>query len=214
MKKYIVLVLIFTSFAIASHAQAYEGSIQYNKKNQKAALIDYEYSTEAVQNAIIKKMEESGFKATEEKGLFNKDKGFVIFKDAYITEITDNRMDYIVKVERRSRKATDESIIYLILSKNDQNMLDKMDAEAMQRVKSFLNNLSPDIAAADLALQILAQEAVIAKGEKRLKELMDDQTNLEKKLTDNKADQSKTQKDIENQKQELDILIGKRINSN
>lgn len=214
MKKYIVLVLILTSFVIASHAQAYEGSIQYNKKNQKAAVIEYEYTSEAVQNAIIQKMQGMGFKATEEKGLFNKDKGFLIFNDAFITEIDDNRMDYIVKVERRSRKAKDESIIYLILSKSNQNMLYKMDAEAIQKVKSFLNNLLPDIAAADLELQILAQEDVISKAEKKLKDLLDDQTNLEKKLASNKDDQEKTQKDIANQKQELGVLIEKRKNSN
>lgn len=214
MKKYIVLVLILTSFVIASHAQAYEGSIQYNKKNQKAAVIEYEYTSEAVQNAIIQKMQGMGFKATEEKGLFNKDKGFLIFNDAFITEIDDKRMDYIVKVERRSRKAKDESIIYLILSKSNQNMLYKMDAEAIQKVKSFLNNLLPDIAAADLELQILAQEDVISKAEKKLKDLLDDQTNLEKKLASNKDDQEKTQKDIANQKQELGVLIEKRKNSN
>lgn len=214
MKKYIVLVLILTSFVIASHAQAYEGSIQYNKKNQKAAVIEYEYTSEAVQNAIIQKMQGMGFKATEEKGLFNKDKGFLIFNDAFITEIDDNRMDYIVKVERRSRKAKDESIIYLILSKSNQNMLYKMDAEAIQKVKSFLNNLLPDIAAADLELQILAQEDVISKAEKKLKDLLDDQTSLEKKLANNKDDQEKTQKDIANQKQELGVLIEKRKKSN
>jgi hypothetical protein len=197
-------------FSMMASAQAYEGTIQYDKKKQRAIVIDYPYPAEAVQNAIVKKMELLGYKPKEEKGLLNKDKGFLIYKNAYVTDISNDRMDYMVKVERKSRKEEDAAVLYIIINKDAQNAMDVLDAYGVDRAKSFLNNMMPDIEAANLELQIKAQEEVIAKAEKKLRSLRDDQTSLEKKLQDNKIDQENTQKDIENQKQALGTLIGKR----
>jgi len=206
-------------FAITSFAQSYEGTVEYNKKKQRAILIDFPYPPEATENAIRQKMEKLGYKARDEKGLFNKDKGFFVYKNAFITDISANSMDYIVKVERKSRKASDESILYIIVSKNDANMVEKFDAYDMERAKSFLNNLTSEVEAANLELQIIAQEEVVAKAEKKFKGLKDDKEDMEnriKKLQDdikkNLGDQDATQKDIENQKQSLELLKGKRRN--
>ena len=53
MKKIVFLVLIASGFTSLSSAQAYEGTIQYDKKKQKAIMIDYAYPPEAVQNASV-----------------------------------------------------------------------------------------------------------------------------------------------------------------
>jgi chromosome segregation ATPase len=68
----------------------------------------------------------------------------------------------------------------------------------------------PEIEAANLEIQIKDQQEIVAKAEKKLNGLKDDQVTLEKKLRENKADQEATQKDIEAQKQALGTLIGKR----
>jgi len=94
--------------------------------------------------------------------------------------------------------------------KGDGNAIDKMRPKEIDRAKSFLNNMLPDIEAANLELQIKVQEEVVAKAEKKLKGLRDDQVSLEAKLQQNKTDQETTQKDIEAQKQALGVLIGKR----
>lgn len=206
--------LIILVFAGIAAAQAYQGTIEYDKKKQKAFVINYSYATEAVENAIIKKMEALGYKAKEEKGFLNKDKGFLVYKNAFITDISNEKMDYIVKVERKSRKESDESVLYIIMNKTDgTNAIEKMDAYDTDHAKYFLNNLLPDIEAANLELQIKAQEEIVAKAEKKLRDLKDDQASLEKKLQDNKIAQDNTQKDIESQKQTLGTLIGKRRNN-
>jgi hypothetical protein len=210
MKKIFFSLFILLGFSMMASAQAYEGTIQYDKKKQRAIVIDYPYPAEAVQNAIVKKMELLGYKPKEEKGLLNKDKGFLIYKNAYVTDISNDRMDYMVKVERKSRKENDAAVLYIIMNKDAQNAMDVLDAYGVDRAKSFLNNMMPDIEAANLELQIKAQEEVIAKAEKKLRGLKDDQASLEKKLLENKTDQENTQKDIENQKQSLGTLIGKR----
>lgn len=208
MKKLSLLFFCFISLSVLG--QSYEGTIQYDKKKQTAFIIEYVYPPEAVQNAFVQKMENAGFKAKEEKGILNKDKGFLVFKNAYVTDISEERMDYIIKVERKSRKESDEALFYLVMVKGDGNAIDKMRPKEIDRAKSFLNNMLPDIEAANLELQIKVQEEVVAKAEKKLKGLRDDQVSLEAKLQQNKTDQETTQKDIEAQKQALGVLIGKR----
>ncbi len=212
MKKISLVVITFLTITFFAAAQAYEGTIQYDKKKQAAIAIDYSYPPEAVENAIIKRMERIGYKAKEEKGFLNKDKGFLIFKNAYVTDISKDRMDYIIKVERKSRKESDESEVFMIMMKGDDNAMVKMSASGVGRAKVFLNEMLPDIEAANLELQIKDQEETVAKAEKKLQGLKDDQASLEKKLQDNRTAQETTQKDIEAQRQALGTLIGNRKN--
>ena len=209
MKRIILLLTVLTASMISS-AQAYEGKIEFDKKKQEAIVIEYNYPAQAVENAIIQKMGKMGYKAKEEKGIFNKDKGFIVFKNAYVTDISNDRMDYIIKVERKSRKEEDESVLYLIMNKESENALAKMEAVNVGNAKLFLNNMLPDIEAANLEIQIKNQEEVVAKSEKKLKELRDDETSLEKRLKQNREDQESTQKDIEAQRTALEILMGRR----
>lgn len=202
--------LFAVGFVTMASSQAYEGTIQYDKKKQRAVMIDYGFTAEAVENAFVQKMARLGYKPKEEKGILNKDKGFLVFKNSYVTDISSERMDYIVKVERKSRKEKDEAVLYLILSRDEKNLMDALSPEDIGRAKSYLNNLLPDVEAASLELEIKAQEEAIAKAEKKLRDLRDDQASLEKKLADNKTDQENTQKDIENQRQSLGVLMGKR----
>ena len=210
MKKIGLFLLLALSGLTTLYAQSYESTIQYDKKKQMAITIDYAYPAEAVENAIIQRMEKLGYKAKEEKGILNRDKGFLIFKNAYVTDISKDRMDYIVKVERKSRKESDESVLYLIMSKNDENAYAKMEAFDLGNAKAYLNNMLPDIEAANLELQIKAQEDIVAKAEKKLKGLQDDKIVLEKKLADNVLAQDDTIKDIDTQNQTLENLRARR----
>jgi hypothetical protein len=210
MKQIFLLLASAMTITVSAWSQAYEGRVEYDKKKQEAIVIEYSYPQDAVQNAIVQKMGRMGYKAKEEKGLFNKDKGFLVFKNAYITDISGDRMDIFINVERKSRKASDESVLYMIMIKDGENALLTMDPGNINEAKFFLNNLLPEVEAADLELRIKAQEETVAKAERKLKNLKDDQASLEKKLSDNKADQEATQKDIEAQKQALGILMGNR----
>lgn len=210
MKKKVLLSTVMVFLVLRSLAQSYEGTIQYDKKKQAAIVCDYSYPAQAVENAFVKRMEKLGYKAKEEKGILNRDKGFLVFKNAYVTDISKDRLDYIIKVERKSRKESDESIIYMVMLKNDVNAISTMEAYDIGKAKSYLNEMLPDIEAANLELQIAAQEEVVTKAEKRLKELQDDKLNLEKRLAENATAQDETIKDIDAQKKSLEALKEKR----
>lgn len=211
MKKLLLSFLIVLAVDSIVSAQAYEGTVEFDKKKQEAFMIDYPYPPEAVENAITKKMEKLGYKPKEEKGIFNKDKGFRIYKDAFVTEINEERMDYIIKVESRGRKNQGESVVYMILQKDGSNAKTAFDAYQVEKVKTFLNDLQPDVMAENLELDIKAQEEAVGKAEKKLRGLKDDQDDLEKKLKNNKDAQRDTEKEIEAKKQALDELKAKRV---
>lgn len=211
MKKLLLSLLVVLVFENIVSAQAYEGTIEYDKKKQEAFMIDYPYPPEAVENAIIKRMSKLGYKVKEEKGLFNKDKGFLIFRDAFVTEVNDERMDYIIKVESKSRKSKDESVMYMILQKDGNNAKSAFEALQVEKAKTFLSGLQPDVIAENLELDIKAQEDAVGKAEKKLRGLKEDQNDLEKKLRKNQEDQKDTEREIEAKKQALDALKAKRI---
>jgi hypothetical protein len=197
-------------------SQAYESSISYNKKKQKAIVLECGYPEEAAENAIIEKLKGLGNKSREEKGMFNGDKGFIVFRNAYVTDISDKDMDFIVKVERKSRKEKDMTNVYLVITKNGEDMLASSDTYA-EHAKEFLNKLLPDIEVANLELNIKSQEDEVTKAEKKFKDLQDEQSSMEKKIKDlqddlkkNAKTQEEQQKEIGNQRGLLDVLKGKR----
>ncbi len=212
MKHIILSFLMILGLNLVLAAQAYEGTAEYDKKKQQVFMIDYPYPPEAVENAVINKMGKLGYKSREEKGLFNKDKGYRNFKDAFITEISADKMDYIVKVESKGKKS-EASVMYLIIMKEGNNMKTSFDAYQVDRVKAFLNSLQPDVEAENLELEIIAQKDAVNKAEKKLRGLKDDQSDLEKKLKNNQEDQRNTEKEIEAKKQALDALKGRRVNN-
>ncbi len=217
MRKTILLLILVLTTSSVIFSQAYEGKIEYDKKKQEAFVIEYPYPQEAVENALIKKMEELGYKGKEEKGLFNKDKGFRVYKSAFVTDINSGSMDYAFKVESKGKKDKESVIYMVILAKDGINAKTTFESRDVDKAKSFLNNLQPMMEAANLELEIRDQEGAVAKAEKKLKDLKDDQDSMEKKikklqedLKDNEKDQKDQAKEIENQKQILETMKGKR----
>lgn len=217
MRKLLIIAAVFF-FAEQLHSQsAYEGSIDYSKKKQDAYVIDYPFQPQAVEDALVKKMETLGYKTKEEKGMFNRDKGFRTYKAAYITSISNTAMDYIFKVERKSRKEKDEAQLFMIVMKDDENQFRNFDALTVNNAKRFLDGLLPDVEAADLELKIVDQEDVVSKAEKKQKNLESDLSDMEKRLKklqddieQNKKDQEKQKQEIGNQRNALDALRSKR----
>ena len=60
MNKIFFLLILLLNFSFLSNSQAYEGTIEYNKKKQAAIVIDYAYPAEAVENAIVQKNGKDG----------------------------------------------------------------------------------------------------------------------------------------------------------
>ena len=219
MRKTILPLLSFLIISATAFPQAFEGKIEYDKKKQEAFVVEYNYPPEAVEDALTKKMEQLGYKGREEKGLFNKDKGFRVYKAAYVTDITSGSMDYAFKIE--SKRKGKEAVLYMvILGKDGANAKTMFESSAVDKAKSFLNRLEPLVEDAYLELQIKEQEELLAKAQKKLKELKDEKEGMEKKIKkleddikDNEKAQNSQEKDIEDQSKSLEALKSKRRNT-
>ena len=216
MRKLILLTIVLPiSFLLK--AQAHEGSVEYNKGKQACIVMEYNYPPEAVENAMRAKLLKLGYGGKEEKGMFNKDKGFRVYKETTVGEISPNKYDYAINIERKSHKDADETIVSLVIFKDDANALSKLSKEELEKVKSFLNNLLPEVEASNLELLIGAQILTVEKADNKLKTLEDDRIQLESKmkklqeeLEKNIKDQEIQKKEIENQNRSLDALKGRR----
>lgn len=217
MKKILLSIAVLFIMVNYVSAQAYEGTVEYDKKKHRAFIAEYPFSPEVVEAAIVQRLEKAGHKAKSEKGLFNSDKGAKVYKNEFIDEIHGDRMDYVIKVERKSKKESEKSIVYIIMLKEGVNQIEQLDIEGLDKAKSFLNNMNPHIEATDLEFKIKEQQDVLAKAEKKLKKLKEDKEDMEDKikklqqnLEDNGKQQEETQKDLERQQQILEELKGKR----
>ena len=164
-------------------AQARQGTIEYKKKKQDCFYINYNYPPEAVENALMGKLEKMGYKGREEKGMFNKDKGFNIYKEATLKDISPGKYDYVVNIERKSKKESDESVLYLLIFNNDENVVKKLSSDEAGKAKSFLEDLTPEVENAHIDILIAAQTEVVTGAEKKLKQLQTDSVELQKKIT-------------------------------
>lgn len=207
MRKIILLaaMLIISRF---SFAQSYEGTVDYQKNKQATAILELPYPPGVVEDAIKDKMKRMGYSGKESKG-------FIVFKG--VRDSSGKEMDYLVRVERKSRKEKDESMIYLFGQGTNIDMTKTGDGSDMDYLKTQLNKMRPDIEAYNLEVQIADQEETVKKAQKKYDNLQDDQKSLEKKLkrlqddiADNKKDQENQQREIENQRKILETLKAKR----
>lgn len=206
-----LLAALFVSLLTFSQ-QAYESKVEYLKKTQETFAIDFPYPPSVVEAALVEKLEKMGFKAKESKG-------FRVYKGAIITNISSESMDYVFRVERKSRREKDESVVFMMINKADANMMSLLDSDVKTQAKLFLNDMAPYMEAYNLEVEIKTQEEEVSKAEKKLRKLESDGDDLQKKLKKlesdietNKKDQESQSKEIESQKQILEAMKGKRKN--
>ena len=216
----LILFTIFLSISFLLNAQAHEGTVEYNKGKQACIIMEYNYPPEAVENAMRAKLLELGYGGREEKGMFNKDKGFRVYKETTIGEISPDKYDFVINIERKSHKEHDETKVSLIIFKGEVNALANLSREELEKVKAFFDNLLPEVEASNLEIQIGTQAVTVEKAEKKLKTLHDENVQMENKikklqedLEKNLKEQELQKKEIENQHKTLDALKGRRKGS-
>ena len=217
MNKDLLLSTVAFLLAISSFSQVSQETIDYNKQKHTAFKMEYDYPPEVVQTALVQRMEQLGYRGKEEKGILNRDKGFVVHKGAFVTEVNEKSMDYIFKIDPRTKKDKTGSVIHMVILKDGTNAASTFTDDEVGRVRSFLTRLAPEVESTNLEMQIKGQEEGVVKSEKKFKTLQADSLSLENKIRDLHMqlekiirDQEFQQKDIENRKKLLDEMKGKR----
>ncbi len=211
MRKLLFFLSLTLSISIAANAQSYESTAEFDKKKFPAFLAEYPYQVAAVENAVMKRFSKLGYRPRTEKGIFNKDKGYQVFSGSIMSDITEGQADFMIKVENKSRKGKDISLLTMIILQGGEALGRSVSATRADKVKTYLGNLVPDIEAENLELDIKAQEDAIIKTEKKLENLKIDEKDLEKKLENNRRSQKDTENEIKAKKEGLEALKGKRV---
>jgi hypothetical protein len=187
-------------------------TVEYNGQKYPCYITEYNLPPDETKNVIVNKLKSEGYNA-------DKSKGFLVYRNIRLKDLNpDESQDVFFKIERKSRKEKDKSIVTMITAKAGLIPEDKVkgakmvaDIEPSANSVEFIKSFQNDINMATYNLAVSNQEDEVAKAEKKFKNLQDDQVKLEKKIKDyqddlakNKADQVKQTNEIAKQKSILD----------
>ena len=216
MKKFILLLIIggINHLSAKSQVQATEGKIEFQKGDKAAAVIELPYPAGLIEDAIKDYFSKKGIKQ-------EKNKGFQVFQGAKLSEYDTELTDLYFKVDRKSRREKDASVVYLIVGRPSETLGSRTadDRYRIDEGKKLLEDLVSHIEAHHLEVGIGDQEGAIKKAEKKLKNLEDDQKDLEDrirklqdKLEEVKKDQIKQSDEINKQRSIRDAMLERRKN--
>jgi len=181
------------------YAQSYEGKIEYRKTQQPVAVIQLPCPRTAVEDGLTEYMARKGAKGA---GM----KNFTVFRSVRMNDGDTVLTDLYFTAETKSRQEKDLTLLTLLPVKKNQDILTRSpeDNGLMPWARSFLDSLAPALEAYSLHLRVKEQEALLQKARKKMDGLIDDQTDLEKKirrleadLEENKKDQAAQAKDLQ-----------------
>jgi hypothetical protein len=200
-------------------AQSSYTSVSYNKTSQPGLMLDLPYKEGVVEDFIVDNLKKIGYDAETKGKLFwkqNKLNGFYIFKGVRF-ENAQEPVDLYFKVDQKSRKAKDQSIIYMLVGRGESFVSSTSDEKTYNAAKIFLNGFIDQSAAYKLDLDIKDQEDAVKDAEKKMEKLRDNEKDMNKKieqlqkdLKKNREDQESQVKKIEEEKQKLLDLRSKK----
>jgi hypothetical protein len=191
MRKTLLLltVSLLSRYAVHAQPQAYPSKTEYQKTQQDAVSIDLPYSTDLVEGAIRDQMAKKGLKGAGQKG-------YTLYHGLRLGDSASAINDLFFKIDRRNKDKNASTLTLLVVmpgedpAKRAPGALFPVDG-----AKDYLNNLLPAFEAANLELQIHAQEAIIKKAQKKFNGLQDDHSDLEKKISNAQSDLDQNKKD-------------------
>ena len=211
-KSFTLFFFLLAAGMVSAQPQATEGTAEFQKTTQPAAIIELPYAENVVEKAIADYMSRKGSKGSDSKG-------FKTFRGYKLRDSHDYTSDLYFKIDRKSRKEKDLTVVSVIVGKNGEDVKTRTSpgSSSIDGAKDLLNDMVASIDAYDLELQIQGQDDVVKKTQKRFDGLIDDQKdyekkikNLEDKLEQNKKDQEKQQDEVKKQRDTLETLRGKR----
>lgn len=197
MKKIFLLSFLQVALMLFVKAQVSDGEIEFNKAKRHVKTMEVNEAPDVVEQAVKNKMLKHGYKHTESRG-------WLIFKNVNDPEFSAEPCDLHIKVERKSRKEKESSVIYFFASKPNDHVTPVALAGGMLVAEGFHGHITSHAHAEKLERDIKEQEETIAKAQKKYDNLVKDQSSLEKKIKDLQSDLEKNKQDQQAQSQELE----------
>lgn len=200
MKLFILTVIasLLVSAQVSAQTDPIEGTVDYQKGVKRAAVIELPFSPDVVEGALKQYLAKGGIKEERLKGM-------QVFKNARLTPTDGEAADLYFKVDKKSRRDDNASIVYLIVGRPNENVALRTadDAYRIQDAKAFLGSFQPQAQSYELEQNISRNEDNIKKSERKMNDLQDDRKRLEKKIQEQ-------QQELDRLKAEKETLLGKR----
>ena len=198
--------------AVISFGQAQEGSVTYLKKQHPAAVIELPYSPSVVDDAMNDYLSKKG------RSKSNNIKGFTTYRNTQPAVTDSANADLYFKTERKSKMEKEVTVVSLLLNPNlTSGKTTNLHYMNMDDARNLLNNLAEVMVAYDLELNIKEQNNAVIRAEAKYKSLSDDgnemekkRADLDKKISENKAETEAQMKEVESQKTKLAQWVSQR----
>lgn len=210
MGKYILAAILIFGFTL-SMAQSRSVSVEYQKIKRDGIVNEIPFNDKITAAAIEDTFQKLGYKGKESKG-------FVVYKGVMLPVLGKQSYDLYFSIDKKSKKDKDASFVSLLISRDFDNFMSESTAsELMGNAKIYMDSLRNIVARYDLEQQIIEQEDLVKKNEKKLLSIIDngegyekEKKKLEDKIEANKKAGKKQESDVDIQKQVLETLKGKR----
>ena len=214
MKRTFPLLFAFLLYAVSSWSQATatEGKVEHTKGDKVAAIIELPYPTDEVEAAIKDYLARRGAKS-------EKAKGFHTFRGVKLYENDTEVSDLHFKVERKSRRESNITVVYLLVGRPSENvgLRGTTDHHKLDEAKLWLNRVVPVVDAHHLEVQINEQVEILKKADKKMQGLVEDSVSLTEKIKalqtkfdTNRIDQQKQVEEVARQREILEAMRQRR----
>lgn len=219
-----IIFLLVATFSFAQdptfqNAEAKKSYIEFNGGKYNGYEIELNAPPDIVEDAIKQKFKAMGTKPKEVKG-------FMVYRNVLLTSIDPVKpVDAFIKVERKSKKEKDQTIVSFIATataaiadeKFKASATGNTEASSLESGDSFLLSMIPAIKMGVYENDLANQQAMVKKEEKNLANLKEDQADLEKKIRKLQNDleynikaQERQTAEVEKVKSNLNQLIEKK----
>jgi hypothetical protein len=211
-------------FTTGAFAQSSPTIVKYNKTSKPALMLLLPYTEEIAEGAIVQKLKEIGYNPESKGSLFwkkNTIDGYYVFKGVALRDLNGEVVDLYFKVDRKSKKEKEQSYIYMMVSKGDEQFISsETEPSIFSSSTRFLNGFTEYGASYKMDVDIQNQDDAVQAAQKKYTRLRDDEADFVKKIADlesklkNNREQQETQlKVIEAEKKKLEDLRAKKQNS-
>lgn len=195
------------------------GNVDFYGVSYPCSITDYDAPPDVVEAAVKEYMQQHGHKGDSRKG-------FLVYRNVRLTHVHNgNPVDLFVLVEAKSRQEKEKAIVHTITAepgkipdkKPEKGTIEPSAVVISAGGAALLSHLSSNVAGKEHVRMLGLQQAVVLKNERKLKDLQDDYSSMQKKveqlqkdMTQNQKDQEATTKLIEEEKKKLAELEAKK----
>lgn len=204
----------FAASCLFSQVQVNEGTVSFQNTNQPAAISEVPYAPDVVEKAITDYMLTKGYKASEVKG-------FKVFRG--FTLNGGSTSDLYFKVEKKSKKEKDQSIVYMVVANSGEELKTRTtsDKYTLTGASEFVQGMIPHINDYNIGVEAAAQDEALKKAQKKYDNLIEENADLQKRkkrleedLEKNLKQQELQKAEVEKQRQVLEAIKAKRKPAN